>query len=409
MATPTVRLRCGCTAKANFYILYVTTDPVTGEYYAGRHNATRRNCTYLGSGEWPLNHPARWRLQRHTLAEFATEDELIAAEQEWIDANLGLPLCMNKAPHSAGGWQLGRAALTAMTPEEFALVNAARQAGAKRFHSKRHKAKEAAKQEGLAFVDNMGRRKGMHSDPERQASAERLVALRTQLAADPDRFAASEDARIAAIGEYWDRLRPLRVLAVTAGEPKPGRSDEGWQGYLAERDRRKREAEAAGLPFVDAHGHRIWTDEQRAACGAKARENNERMSADAKALKNAKIGRKAKQRWEAMSPEEQRVTQGRRLAQRKLADWREPLRALVEQQQPITTTAVAKHFGITNHEADRRLELLRDAGQLQSEKRQFYNPARRLNVWTVGEASAEFLAGRTRGALLRSLTKRAPR
>src|SRR5690606_11650656 len=80
-----------------YHIVYRTRDPITGEYYIGKHSTTDLDDGYQGSGRWVEKCKADGRsLTTVTLAVFQTEDEALEFEREVVDdIRLSDPLCRN--------------------------------------------------------------------------------------------------------------------------------------------------------------------------------------------------------------------------------------------------------------------------------------------------------------------------
>lgn len=94
------------------FIIYVTTDTVTGEYYLGRHSTQCLDDGYIGSGNWPLFHPDKSRLITEHLIHFSDDDDhelteiyehrLAMLEGEFLKEHFGKPLCRNETDSPRG-------------------------------------------------------------------------------------------------------------------------------------------------------------------------------------------------------------------------------------------------------------------------------------------------------------------
>lgn len=87
------------------YILYRTTNRITGHYYIGVHGQIKDDG-YLGSGirlKRQLAKYGRENFVRSTLAIFSSEAEAFAAEIEALQDHLGHPLCLNISHGGDGG------------------------------------------------------------------------------------------------------------------------------------------------------------------------------------------------------------------------------------------------------------------------------------------------------------------
>ena len=85
------------------YIVYKTTNKVTGQYYIGSHKITKDDDDYLGSGVEiinQLNTYSRQFFNREILADNLSSDDAIAIEHELVKRARKDPLCINK---SSGG------------------------------------------------------------------------------------------------------------------------------------------------------------------------------------------------------------------------------------------------------------------------------------------------------------------
>lgn len=96
MADPIIPPPC---ADGYWHFTYITTDPVDGRWYGGRHSTKRHpgSNRYLGSGNWIKTHPERDRLKREIVAFFDSSLDVCAAEAAMITWNhvFDDPLCMN--------------------------------------------------------------------------------------------------------------------------------------------------------------------------------------------------------------------------------------------------------------------------------------------------------------------------
>lgn len=87
-----------------FYIIYKTTDLLTGEYYIGQHRTNDLNDGYRGSGNWVKSKTCKNRellteILLYTTAENLCEDEKNFIGDKWMTD----PYCMNECPGGGSG------------------------------------------------------------------------------------------------------------------------------------------------------------------------------------------------------------------------------------------------------------------------------------------------------------------
>jgi hypothetical protein len=94
--------------RERFFILYKTVCLTTGKFYIGVHTTYDMNDGYLGSGKILKNSVQKHGKENHVreiLQEFATREEMYAAEAEMVTEDLLTdPRCMNIKPGGKGGW-----------------------------------------------------------------------------------------------------------------------------------------------------------------------------------------------------------------------------------------------------------------------------------------------------------------
>lgn len=77
------------------YYIYKTIDPVTGEFYIGKHYGYL-NDKYKGSGNWVKKHPNKQRLRKEILAQdISSDDYAMQIESVYINMNIANTLNMN--------------------------------------------------------------------------------------------------------------------------------------------------------------------------------------------------------------------------------------------------------------------------------------------------------------------------
>jgi hypothetical protein len=72
-------------ADGRYQTTYQITDPITGDYYIGKHSTRRIPNNYRGSGNWVKQHPARFRLVMEYLAFHPNEEAAYMAEAALVD------------------------------------------------------------------------------------------------------------------------------------------------------------------------------------------------------------------------------------------------------------------------------------------------------------------------------------
>jgi hypothetical protein len=93
-------------ANGYWHFTYITTDPIDGRWYGGKHSSKKHpnNDPYKGSGNWVRRHPDKKRLQRTIIDFFTGSEEVSSGEAElvtWIHV-LGDRLCMNECDGGVG-------------------------------------------------------------------------------------------------------------------------------------------------------------------------------------------------------------------------------------------------------------------------------------------------------------------
>jgi hypothetical protein len=87
-----------------YYIIYKTTNPRTGEYYIGQHRTNNLQDGYKGSGNWVKAHSRKLGQLITEILKFSTQDQLKDHERSFIgDLWSTDPLCMNECPGGGSG------------------------------------------------------------------------------------------------------------------------------------------------------------------------------------------------------------------------------------------------------------------------------------------------------------------
>lgn len=108
------------------FIVYKTTNLLTGQFYVGMHRMTSDLDDYLGSGVGLKKNVAEYgkeNFSRITLRNFQTEIEARMFETETIELCIDDELCLNISRQSVGGYFNG----CSHTPETIAKISSASQ------------------------------------------------------------------------------------------------------------------------------------------------------------------------------------------------------------------------------------------------------------------------------------------
>lgn len=86
------------------YIIYKTTDTLTGEYYIGQHRTNNLKDGYKGSGNWIRSKTKKGRILITEIIHISTKDNLCKDERRFIgDLWKTDPYCMNECPGGGSG------------------------------------------------------------------------------------------------------------------------------------------------------------------------------------------------------------------------------------------------------------------------------------------------------------------
>lgn len=107
--------------RGYWHYVYIVRDPVTGEWYGGRHSTRKLYDNYRGSGVWLRRHPERGRLvfEIQTFCNSLAESCEIEARLVNFDVISEDVLCRNRMPggvgNRIGAWKADAAAKEALS------------------------------------------------------------------------------------------------------------------------------------------------------------------------------------------------------------------------------------------------------------------------------------------------------
>lgn len=90
-----------------YYVVYRTTNLITGGYYIGMHCTNKLDDGYLGSGKIlkaAINKYGRNKFRRRILRYCSSREQMIYWEKKYVAKHLGRPKCYNLAEGGHGGW-----------------------------------------------------------------------------------------------------------------------------------------------------------------------------------------------------------------------------------------------------------------------------------------------------------------
>lgn len=97
--------------KHKYFLVYRTTNIITGSFYIGMHACNDLNDGYLGSGlrlKHSVKKYGKHNFRRRILKFCASREQMIYWEKKYVAKYLGRPLCLNLAEGGHGGWSVVR-------------------------------------------------------------------------------------------------------------------------------------------------------------------------------------------------------------------------------------------------------------------------------------------------------------